>query len=98
LANEANWAAGRVEQDRNSGPLVAARPAKTNKIAMLNSPRNPNKKTPAAPKLVAVIKNNLTEQQMDASGEHWANHQGPYMTVAETLAYAAEKDKKRAAN
>jgi hypothetical protein len=43
--------------------------------------------------LVAVIKNNLTEQEMDASGEHWANHQGPYMTVAETLAYAAERAK-----
>jgi hypothetical protein len=60
---------------------------------MLKSPRNPNKKTAAAPKLVAVIKNNLTEQEMDASGEHWANHQGPYMTVAETLAYAAERAK-----
>jgi hypothetical protein len=62
---------------------------------MLKSPRNPNKKRAAAPgsKLVAVIKNNLTEQEMDASGEHWANHQGPYMTVAETLAYAAERAK-----
>ena len=35
----------------------------------------------------------LTEQEMDESGEHWANHQGPYMTVAETLAYAAERAK-----
>jgi hypothetical protein len=62
---------------------------------MLKSPRNPNKKTAAAPgpKLVAVIKNSLTEQEMDASGEHWANHQGPYMTVAETLVYAAERAK-----
>ncbi len=62
---------------------------------MLKSPRNPDKKAAAAPapKLVAVIKNNLTEQEMDASGEHWANHQGPYMTVAQTLAYAAERDK-----
>ncbi len=60
---------------------------------MLKSPRNPNKKAAKAPKLVAVIKNNLTEQEMDASGEHWANHQGPYMTVAETLAYAAERAK-----
>jgi hypothetical protein len=41
--------------------------------------------------LVAVIKNNLTEQEMNASGEHWANHKGPYMTVAETLAYAAAR-------
>lgn len=65
---------------------------------MLKLTKNPNKKvaTPT-PKMVAVIKNNLTEQEMDASGEHWANHQGPYMTVAETLAYAAEQAKKRAA-
>jgi hypothetical protein len=43
-----------------------------------------------------VIKNNLTEQEMNESGEHWANHQGPYMTVAETLAYAAERAKQKA--
>ena len=63
---------------------------------MLKSPRNPNKKAAAAssPKLVAVIKNNLTEQEMAEAGEHWANHRGPYMTVAETLAYAAERAKK----
>ena len=62
---------------------------------MLKSPRNPNRRTaPApAPKLVAVIKNNLTEQEMKESGEHWANHQGPYMTIAQTLAYAADRDK-----
>jgi hypothetical protein len=67
---------------------------------MLKLPRNPNKKAAAAsaPKLVAVIKNNLTEQEMDESGEHWANHPGPYMTVAETLAYAAKRDKKAAAD
>ncbi len=82
------------------GPLVADQPVKTNEIAMLKLPRNPNKKAAAAsaPKLVAVIKNNLTEQEMDESGEHWANHPGPYMTVAETLAYAAKRDKKAAAD
>jgi hypothetical protein len=80
------------------GPSVADRLVKTNEIDMLKSPRNPNKKAAAAsdPKLVAVIKNNLTKQEMDETGEHWANHQGPYMTVAETLAYAAERDKNRA--
>jgi hypothetical protein len=80
--------------------LPTDQPAKTNKIAMLKSPRDPNKKAAAAtaPKLVAVIKNNLTEQEMDESGEHWANHPGPYMTIAETLAYAAERDKKAAAD
>ncbi len=82
------------------GPLVADQPAKTNEIAMLKSPRNLNKKATAAPapKLVAVIKNNLTEKEMDESGEHWANHPGPYMTIAETLAYAAKRDKKSAAD
>ncbi|MBC3789135.1 hypothetical protein [Spirosoma utsteinense] len=71
-----------------------------NEIAMLNSPRNPNKKAAAAtaPKVIAVIKNNLTEQEMYESGAHWANHPGPYMTIAETLAYAAERDKKRTAD
>jgi hypothetical protein len=80
------------------GPSVADQPAKTNANAMLKSPRNPNKKAAAAsaPKLVAVIKNNLTEEEMDELGEQWANHTGPYMTVAETLAYAAERDRKSA--
>ena len=82
------------------GPLVADQPAKTNEIAMLKSPRNSNKKAAAAssPKMVAVIKNNLTEKEMDELGEQWANHPGPYMTVAETLAYAAERAKKSAAD
>lgn len=67
---------------------------------MLKSPRNPSKKVTAAsaPKLIAVIKNNLTEEEMDELGEQWANHTGPYMTVAETLAYAAERDRKSAAD
>lgn len=62
---------------------------------MLKSTKNPNKKALAtpAPKLVAVIKNNLTAAEMDQAGKEWANHKGPYMTVAETLAYAAERAK-----
>ena len=61
---------------------------------MLNSPKKVNKKAGASvTKLVAVLKNSLTEQEMKESGEHWAVHQGPYMTVAQTLAYAAERDK-----
>jgi len=67
---------------------------------MLKSPRNHNKKAAAAshPKMVAVIKNNLPEKEMDELGEQWANHQGPYMTVAETLAYATERAKKPTAD
>lgn len=45
------------------------------------------------PKSIAVLKNSMSEQEMNESGEHWTNHQGPYMTVAETLAYAAKRDK-----
>lgn len=28
----------------------------------------------------------MTEQEMNESEEAWANHQGPYMTLAEVLA------------
>jgi hypothetical protein len=49
-------------------------------------------------KNVAVIKNGLTKKKMDELGEQWANHTGPYMTVAETLAYAAKRDRKSAAD
>jgi hypothetical protein len=48
------------------------------------------------PKRIAVIKNGMTKQEMDEAGEHWVNHKGPYMTVSETLAYAAEKDEEKA--
>lgn len=60
---------------------------------MLKSPKIPNKKTTAAsaPKWVAVIKNGMTEQEMDESGEAWATHQGPYMTLAEVLAVEKAK-------
>ena len=80
------------------GLSVADQPVKVNEIVMIKSPEKPNKKTASGPKLVAVIKNSLTEQEMDDAGKHWSNHQGPYMTVAETLAYAAERDKKLAAD
>ena len=60
---------------------------------MLKSLKNQHKKP--APKLIAVIKNSMTAEEMDEAGEQWVNHQGPYMTLAETLAYAAERDRKR---
>lgn len=63
---------------------------------IMKTPKEPSPITNS--KLVAVIKNSLTDEEMDKAGEQWVNHQGPYMTVAETLAYAAERDKKRAAN
>lgn len=44
-------------------------------------------------KVVAVIKNEHTKAQMSALDDEWANHSGPVMTLAETLAYAAKRDK-----
>lgn len=60
---------------------------------MLKSPKNPNKKATAtsASKRIAVIKNGMTEQEMAESGEAWATHQGPYMTLAEVLAIEKAK-------
>lgn len=46
------------------------------------------------PKRIAVIKNGMTEQEMDESEEAWANHQGPYMTLAEVLAIEKAKQAK----
>ena len=36
----------------------------------------------------------MTEQEMDESEEAWANHQGPYMTLAEVLAIEKAKQAK----
>ncbi|ADB42996.1 hypothetical protein [uncultured Spirosoma sp.] len=58
---------------------------------MLKSPRNPNKKVTAAPKMVAVIKNGHTAAELKEMGERWANHQGPYLTLAETIAIEKAK-------
>lgn len=75
------------------GLSVVGQPAGKNANAMLKSPKNPNKKvaTASAPKLVAVIKNGMTEQEMKESGERWANHQGPYLTLAEVMAIEKAK-------
>lgn len=52
---------------------------------MLKSPKNPNKKVAAAPKMVTVIKNGHTAAELKEMGERWVNHQGPYLTLAETI-------------
>ena len=36
----------------------------------------------------------MTQQEMDESEEAWANHQGPYMTLAEVLAIEKAKQAK----
>lgn len=47
-------------------------------------------------RVVTVIKNEHTKEQMNALDDEWLNNKGPIMTLAETLAYAAEKAKNRA--
>ncbi|WP_020603697.1 hypothetical protein [Spirosoma spitsbergense] len=49
-----------------------------------------------APKMVAVIKNGHTEAELAESGERWVNHQGPYLTLAETIAIEKAKQKGQA--
>lgn len=44
--------------------------------------------------MVAVIKNGMTEQEMKESGERWATHEGPYMTLQEVLDIEAAKQRK----
>lgn len=58
------------------------------------STKKPDRKNRAIvpPKRVAVLKNSLTKREMDRAGADWVNHQGPYMTVAETIEYAARLD------
>lgn len=46
------------------------------------------------PKMVVVIKNGLTKQEMKESGERWATHEGPYMTLQEVLDIEAAKQRK----
>lgn len=65
---------------------VVGQPVEKNANDMLKSPRNPNKGVAKPAKLVAVIRNGMTEQEMKESGDAWANHQGSYMTLAEVFA------------
>ena len=63
---------------------------------MLRTPKKPTKK--AAPKLVAVIKNGHTDAELDEMEERWANHQGPYLTLAEVLAIEKTKQQSKLQN
>lgn len=66
---------------------------------MLKSSKRVHKKqATAAPQYIAVIKNSMTDQEMDESGEAWANHQGPYMTLTEVLAIEKAKQEQLAAS
>jgi len=46
--------------------------------------------------MVAVIKNEHTRAQMSTLDDEWVTQQRPVMTLAQTLAYAAERDRKSA--
>jgi hypothetical protein len=72
--------------------LVAGHPKLKLEMNMLKTSNKSSKR------VVTVIKNEHTKDQMNALDDEWLNNKGPVMTLAETLAYAAEKDKKRAAN
>ncbi|MFD2938371.1 hypothetical protein [Spirosoma flavum] len=77
-------------------PSAAGQRIEKNENVMLKTPKNLNKKAVQSPtsKLVAVIKNGMTEQEMKESGEQWATHKGPYMTLQEVLAVEAAKQRK----
>ncbi len=45
-------------------------------------------------KTVKVIRNMHTVAEQRAIGDRWADHKGPRMTVAETVAYAAKHHEK----
>lgn len=46
------------------------------------------------PKRIAVIKNGMTDQEMNESEQVWLDHQGPYMTLAQVLATEKAKQEK----
>lgn len=71
------------------GPSAADLPAVKKENAMVKSAKQSNQK--ANPKRVAVIRNGMTAAEMKASGEEWANHKGPYMTLKEVLSVEANK-------
>ncbi|QHV98379.1 hypothetical protein [Spirosoma endbachense] len=59
---------------------------------MLKSTNNKGKKsqTPDRPR-VRAIKNGHTAAELAESGERWANHSGPYLTLEEVMALEANK-------
>jgi hypothetical protein len=75
-------------------PSVADRQAEKNEIDMLKSSKNKanlNSRNQATSLKVAVIKNGHTNTELAESGERWANHEGPYLTLAEVIAIESAK-------
>lgn len=75
------------------GPLVADRQTEKKDNAMVKSTKQHNQK--ATPKRIAVIKNGMTAAEMKISGDHWVNHKGAYLTMAEVMAIEADKQTKK---
>lgn len=73
------------------GLSVVGQPAGKSAIVMLPSANKKENKTPKGTGKVQVIKNGHTAEEMAESGERWATHTGPYMTLAEVLAAEAAK-------
>ncbi|GAA4407091.1 hypothetical protein GCM10023187_27310 [Nibrella viscosa] len=59
---------------------------------MSRTAKKQQRKAPDSPE-VKLIKNGLTKKEMAKAREQWLNHEGPYMNLAEALAYEAEPDK-----
>lgn len=53
-----------------------------------------NKKTaPPAPRMITVLKNQLTKVEMDQISEQFINDPGPFLTIAEVLAIEQAKQR-----
>ena len=71
------------------GQSVADQSVEKNEIVMLKSANN--KEPKPQPRKIWVIQNSHTAAELAESGERWANHQGPYLSLADVLTAEAVK-------
>ena len=71
------------------GQSVADQPVEKNEIVMLKSANN--KEIKPKPQKIRVIQNSHTEAELEESGERWASHKSPYLSLADVLAAEAAK-------
>lgn len=67
--------------------LAEGQPVNSEKRTMKSS----TKGMVSSKKTVKVIRNGHSVAEQREIGDRWADHKGPRMTVAETLAYAAKR-------
>ena len=74
-------------------PSVVGPLAVKQETSMLRTSKTSTKKAApkAAPKLVAVLKNGHTDAELDQMEDHWVNHQGPRLTLADVIAIERAK-------